>query len=142
MTAPAQMRAARPPAAARGRRRCLAMAVRAFRFWLVNYRRTWRGSIYSSVLSPVLYLGAMGLGLGSLVDARGTASLGGVSYLMFLAPGLMAASAMQTAVGESLYPVYLGRQMAADLSGRSLDAAAAAATSTAVTCCSRRCGWL
>jgi lipooligosaccharide transport system permease protein len=83
-----------------------AMAGRAFLFWLVNYRRTWRGSIYSSVLSPVLYLGAMGLGLGSLVDSHGTASLGGVSYLTFLAPGLMAASAMQTAVGESLYPVF------------------------------------
>lgn len=84
----------------------LAMSARAFQFWLVNYRRTWRGSIYSSVLNPVLYLGAMGLGLGTLVDARGTASLGGVSYLTFLAPGLMAASAMQTAVGESLYPVF------------------------------------
>ncbi len=36
------------------------MAARAFMFWLVNYRRTWRGSIYSSVLNPVLYLGAMG----------------------------------------------------------------------------------
>jgi len=82
------------------------MALRGFQFWLVNYRRTWRGSIYSSVLNPVLYLGAMGLGLGTLVDKHGTASLGGVSYLTFLAPGLMAASAMQTAVGESLYPVY------------------------------------
>lgn len=82
------------------------MAVRAFRFWLVNYRRTWRGSIYSSVLNPVLYLGAMGLALGKLVDQHSPASLGGVSYLVFLAPGLMAASAMQTAVGESLYPVY------------------------------------
>lgn len=82
------------------------MALRAFQFWLVNYRRTWRGSIYSSVLNPVLYLGAMGLGLGTLVDKHGTANLGGVSYLAFLAPGLMAASAMQTAVGESLYPVY------------------------------------
>ncbi|MGO9500943.1 MAG: ABC transporter permease [Streptosporangiaceae bacterium] len=81
------------------------MAVREFRFWLVNYRRTWRGSIYSSVLSPVLYLGAMGLGLGKLVDAHGTAGLGGVSYLAFLAPGLLAATAMQTAVGESTYPV-------------------------------------
>jgi lipooligosaccharide transport system permease protein len=81
------------------------MAVREFRFWLVNYRRTWRGSIYSSVLNPVLYLGAMGLGLGTLVDAHGTASLGGVSYLAFLAPGLLAATAMQTAVGESTYPV-------------------------------------
>jgi lipooligosaccharide transport system permease protein len=82
------------------------MAVRAFRFWLVNYRRTWRGSVYSSVLNPVLYLGAMGLGLGTLVDKHGTASLGGVSYLTFLAPGLMAAAAMQTAIGESMYPVY------------------------------------
>jgi len=82
------------------------MSVRAFRFWLVDYRRTWRGSIYSSVLNPVLYLGAMGLALGRLVDQHGTASIGRVSYLAFLAPGLMAASAMQTAVGESLYPVY------------------------------------
>lgn len=83
-----------------------AMSVRALQSWLTNYRRTWRGSIYSSLLNPVLYLGAMGLGLGSLVDKHGTASLGGVSYLAFLAPGLMAASAMQTAVGESMYPVY------------------------------------
>jgi len=84
----------------------LAMSVRALRFWLTNYRRTWRGTIYSSFLSPVLYLGAMGIGLGTLVNAHGTASLGGVSYLAFLAPGLMAAAAMQTAVGESLYPVF------------------------------------
>ena len=82
------------------------MAVRALESWLINYRRTWRGSIYSSVLNPVLYLGAMGLALGKLVDQHGTASLGGVSYLAFLAPGLMAASAMQTGVDESLYPVY------------------------------------
>jgi lipooligosaccharide transport system permease protein len=81
-------------------------AVRQFRFWLTDYRRTWRGSIYSSLLNPVLFLGAMGLGLGKLVDAHGTASLGGVSYLMFLAPGLLAATGMQTGVGESTYPVF------------------------------------
>ena len=80
-------------------------AVREFRYWLTNYRRTWRGSIYTSVLSPVLYLGAMGLGLGKLVDAHGTARLGGVSYLAFLAPGLLAAAAMQAGVEESTYPV-------------------------------------
>jgi lipooligosaccharide transport system permease protein len=83
-----------------------ALALRQFQFWLTNYRRTWQGTIYSSVLNPVLYLGAMGLGLGTLVDAHGTASLGGVTYLAFLAPGLMAAAAMQTAIGESTYPVY------------------------------------
>ena len=82
-----------------------AFAVREFRYWLTNYRRTWRGSIYSSVLSPLLYLGAMGVGLGTLVDAHGTASLGGLSYLDFLAPGLLAAAAMQAAVEESTYPV-------------------------------------
>jgi lipooligosaccharide transport system permease protein len=82
------------------------MAARAFQSWLLNYRRTWRGSIYSSLLSPVLYLGAMGLALGKLVNAHPTPSLHGVSYLAFLAPGLMAASAMQTGVDESLYPVY------------------------------------
>ena len=80
-------------------------AVRELRYWLTNYRRTWRGSIYSSVLTPVLYLAAMGLGLGRLVDAHGTARLGGVGYLAFLAPGLLAASAMQAGIEESTYPV-------------------------------------
>src|SRR5260370_27972059 len=47
----------------------------------------------------------MGLGLGTLVNARGDAAIGGVSYLTFLAPGLLAATAMTTAVGESTYPV-------------------------------------
>jgi lipooligosaccharide transport system permease protein len=80
-------------------------AVRELRFWLTDYRRTWRGSIYSSLLNPLLFLGAMGLGLGTLINARGDAALGGVSYLVFLAPGLLAATAMTTAVGESTYPV-------------------------------------
>ena len=82
-----------------------AFALREFRFWLTNYRRTWRGSIYSSVLNPVLYLGAMGLGLGTLVDEHhfgqpGRRQLPGV-------PGPRAAgrAAMQTAMGESTYPV-------------------------------------
>jgi lipooligosaccharide transport system permease protein len=107
MTAPAQ--AAPPGQLVQAGPRpadALGMAVRAFLFWLVNYRRTWRGTIYSSVLGPVLYLGAMGLGLGTLVDSHGTASLGHVSYLTFLAPGLMAANGMQTAMDESLYPVF------------------------------------
>src|SRR6266704_6242651 len=80
-------------------------AVREFRFWLTNYRRTWRGSIYSSVLNPLLYLGSIGIGLGTLVNRHGDARLGGVSYLVFLAPGLLAAAAMETGIGESTYPV-------------------------------------
>ena len=71
-----------------------AFAFREFRFWLTDYRRTWRGSVISSVLGPVLYLGAMGAGLGTLVNRHSTASLGGVTYLAFISPGLLAAQAM------------------------------------------------
>lgn len=80
-------------------------ALRELRFWLTDYRRTWRGSVISSVLGPLLYLGAMGAGLGSLVNRHPHASLGGASYLVFIAPGLLAATGMQTAFGETMYPV-------------------------------------
>ena len=42
----------------------------AVEYWLVTYRRNWRGSLLTSFLSPILFLAAMGLGLGSLVDAE------------------------------------------------------------------------
>ena len=64
------------------------------------YRRTWRGSIINSFFSPVLFLLAMGVGLGSYVDHAGGGALGGVSYLAFLAPGLLASTVMQTASFE------------------------------------------
>jgi len=82
-------------------------AVRSLQSWGYRYKRGWRGSAVSTVLQPVLFLAAMGLGLGSLVN-RGQAhhsSLGGVSYLVFLAPALLAAGAMQTAALESTWPV-------------------------------------
>lgn len=69
------------------------------------YRRTFRGTLFTTFLSPVLFLTAMGLGLGALVDRQGGAQLGGVSYLAFLAPGLLAASAMQTGAFENTFPV-------------------------------------
>ena len=71
------------------------------------FRRLWRGSVYSSFITPVLFLAAMGVGLGGLIDERNGA-VGGLDYLTFVAPGLLAASAMQTAAGESLWPVMAG----------------------------------
>ena len=71
------------------------------------YRRTWRASVISTFLNPVLYLLAMGVGLGSLVDEGGGADLG-MPYLTFLAPGLLAATAMQTGAGDASYPVMAG----------------------------------
>ena len=72
-----------------------------------SYRRTFRASIFTSFLSPVLFLTAMGLGLGD-VRRRGSAALGGVPYLAFLAPGLLAAKAMQTAAFEATFPIMGG----------------------------------
>jgi lipooligosaccharide transport system permease protein len=74
---------------------------------MAAYRHFWRSSLISSVLVPALYLAAMGLTLGVLVD-RGHALPAGVSYLAFLAPALLVAAAMQTAVGEASYPVMGG----------------------------------
>ncbi len=69
------------------------------------YRRIWRGNALMTVVQPVLFLSAMGLGLGSLVDRGGAELPGGVPYLVFLAPGLLAATCMQTASFESSFPI-------------------------------------
>jgi lipooligosaccharide transport system permease protein len=83
-----------------------AAAVRALRCWLVMYRRTWRGSVWTSVFGPLFYLGAMGYGLGSLVDRNSTAALGGVSYVVFVAPAVLGVQAMNTGMSNALYPVF------------------------------------
>lgn len=72
------------------------------------YRRTWRGSVFTSFLTPVLYLLAMGVGLGTLVDANLPEGVENVSYLTFLAPGLLVATAMQTGAGEGSWKVMYG----------------------------------
>jgi lipooligosaccharide transport system permease protein len=81
---------------------------RVFESRLVGYRRTFRSSIFNSFLSPLLFLTAMGIGLGTYVDRAGTGPLGDVSYLAFLAPGLLAATAMQTAAFEATFPIIGG----------------------------------
>jgi Nod factor-specific ABC transporter NodJ protein len=68
----------------------------AFRYWLSLYRKTWRSTIVISVANPLLFLLGIGAGLGRLVDTHAPAQLAGVSYIAFFAPGLLAASAMQT----------------------------------------------
>ncbi len=84
-------------------------ALRATQYFLLAYRRTWRASIMSTFVSPLLYLLAMGVGLGSFVNkGGGAASLGHMGYLQFVAPGLAAANAATAAAGESTFPVMGG----------------------------------
>ena len=81
---------------------------RVFEHRFLSYKRTFRASIFSSFLTPLLFLTAMGLGLGGYVDSSGQAVLGGVPYLAFLAPGLLVATAMQAGSFESTFPIMGG----------------------------------
>src|SRR3954465_4456922 len=79
------------------------MFLREFSSWMLRYRRTWKGTIVISVANPLLFLVAIGAGLGRLVDSS---SLGGLTYLEFFAPGLIAAAAMQNAYIEGAFAVH------------------------------------
>ena len=81
-------------------------AIRASAYFAHAYRRTWRASVASTFVNPLLYLLAMGVGLGSFVNKGGhTASLGHLNYLRFVAPALAATAAATTATNEAMYPV-------------------------------------
>lgn len=87
--------------------RAALLVVESYWTW---YRRNWRATLVSSVVQPLLFLLAFGVGFGSLVNGGGRAAavLGGVPYLVYLAPALLAVAAVQTAVLESTYPVLSG----------------------------------
>ncbi|GAA4676189.1 ABC transporter permease [Pseudonocardia yuanmonensis] len=95
------------PAAAPGWVRGVLLVVESFWRW---YRRNWRATAVSSVLQPLLFLLAFGLGFGSLIAARpgAEAATGGVPYLVWLAPALLAMSTVQSAAFEMTYPVLSG----------------------------------
>ena len=78
--------------------------LRVLRYHFYAYLRTWRSSLTTSFLAPVLYLAAMGVGLGSLINHH-VGTVEHVKYLSFVAPGLLAASSMQVAASDSMYPV-------------------------------------
>ena len=67
----------------------------------------WRGSVTVSFLNPIFFLLSIGLLLGKLVD-RSSPDLGGLTYLEFVAPALLATTAMQTAASETTFPVKAG----------------------------------
>jgi lipooligosaccharide transport system permease protein len=80
-------------------------AARLVDFWAIAYKRTWKGSAISSFVTPLLYVLAMGVLLGDYIADDPGQLDGAPSYLAFIAPGLLAAQAMQTVFGEVTYPV-------------------------------------
>lgn len=103
MSAPAVSQSQSGPLAAP--RSSLAGAVRLLDYWALVYRRTWKGSAFTSFVSPLLYVVAMGVLLGGFVHADPATLDGAPSYLAFVAPGLVANQAMTTVFGEVTYPV-------------------------------------
>jgi lipooligosaccharide transport system permease protein len=104
-SAPSEL--ARSTGRAPGRWRGVLLVVEHFWTW---YRRNWRATAVSSVLQPLLFLLAFGVGFGSLVAGTGSAAAatGGVDYIVWLAPALLAVSTVQSAAFESTYPVLSG----------------------------------
>lgn len=74
-------------------------------YWATVWKRTWRGSVFSAFLSPLFNVVAIGVLLGGFVEADRETLEGASDYLSFFVPGLIAAHSMQTAVGETTYPV-------------------------------------
>jgi lipooligosaccharide transport system permease protein len=81
------------------------LASRLSDYWWTVYKRSWRGSVISSFVTPLLYVLAMGVLLGGFIKGDPAKLEGATSYLMFVAPGMVAAQSMTLVFGEMTYPV-------------------------------------
>jgi lipooligosaccharide transport system permease protein len=78
---------------------------RAFRVWQRNftvYTKLYKSSLALNFVEPILYLAALGLGLGAFVQ-----QINGVPYIQFIAPGIIASSSMFAAIYECTYGTYV-----------------------------------
>ncbi|MDR3591759.1 MAG: ABC transporter permease [Negativicutes bacterium] len=66
------------------------------------FRRTWLTNLIFNFAEPFLYLTALGVGLGALVQG-----VGELSYIQFIAPGMVASAAMWAATNECTYASYV-----------------------------------
>ncbi|GAA2514473.1 ABC transporter permease [Pilimelia columellifera] len=71
-----------------------------FEYQWVAFRRVWRSSVTMSFILPLLTILGFGVGVGAYVP-----SVEGLPYLSFVVAGLLASTAMQTAVGDATWPV-------------------------------------
>lgn len=106
LTAPAPLRAHSPQVSADRAKRFGSWYYAEHALRVMNGYR-WTLIAYS-VGNPVMYLFAMGIGLATLVDQNSADAFGGVSYLAFIAPALLASATIMTAATEFTYPVMDG----------------------------------
>lgn len=64
----------------------------------------WHTFLLTALGNPIAYLAAMGIGLGSLVRA----DIGGVPYLLFVAPALLVSTVCTTGAGWGTWPIMSG----------------------------------
>jgi lipooligosaccharide transport system permease protein len=69
---------------------------------VVAFRRMW-WLFLSGFVEPVFYLFSIGIGLGALVQTVTTDQGAVVSYAAFVAPAMLAASAMNGAIADTTY---------------------------------------
>ena len=74
---------------------------------LVNMKKFAMIIVMYSVANPLLYLLAIGAGVGTLVN-RSSGGIDGVPYLVFLAPALLANAAIQGSMDETVFPTLGG----------------------------------
>jgi lipooligosaccharide transport system permease protein len=73
---------------------------------LIEARRYWVGVVIAGIAAPLLYVLALGIGLGSVVNKHGNSL--GVPYVQFVAPAFLTAAALQTAAESATFPVMAG----------------------------------
>lgn len=66
------------------------------------YKKTWKLNILPNFFEPVFYLFSIGVGVGAYIS-----DMGGMSYLAFIAPGLVCVSAMNGASFEVTYNIFV-----------------------------------
>jgi lipooligosaccharide transport system permease protein len=69
---------------------------------LLVFKRTWWANVTFNFIEPFLYLSALGTGLGAFVQ-----ELDGVSYMQFIAPGMVASAGMWAATFECTYSTFI-----------------------------------
>jgi lipooligosaccharide transport system permease protein len=77
------------------------LTYRVWRVWRRDFdvfMKTWKVNFFPPLLEPILYLVAMGYGLGQLVK-----SAGGLPYIQFIATALVAISVMNSSFFECTY---------------------------------------